>query len=203
MRVLIVEDEPRLLRNLTVVLREEGYAVDTAENGIDGLYKAENYPYDAIVLDVMLPQLDGWELLARLRKSRQTPVLMLTSLDASPDRVRGLDLGADDYLPKPFDLPELLARLRAVIRRAAGQSQSSIALGMVSIDMRSRTVARDGEEVILTAREFSILEYLALHRGKVVARTELWITCLTKATTRCRTRSMFMFQRFDGSWGMN
>ena len=174
MRVLIVEDEPRLLRNLTVVLREEGYAVDTAENGIDGLYKAENYPYDAVVLDVMLPQLDGWELLARLRKSRQTPVLMLTSLDASPDRVRGLDLGADDYLPKPFDLPELLARLRAVIRRAAGQGQSSIALGVVSIDTRSRTVARAGEEVILTAREFSILEYLALHRGKVVTRTELW-----------------------------
>jgi two-component system OmpR family response regulator len=174
MRVLIVEDEPRLLRNLTVVLREEGYAVDTAENGIDGLYKAENYPYDAVVLDVMLPQLDGWELLERLRKSRQTPVLMLTSLDSSPDRVRGLDLGADDYLPKPFDLPELLARLRAVIRRAAGQGQSSIALGAVSIDTRSRTVARDGEEVILTAREFSILEYLALHRGKVVTRTELW-----------------------------
>jgi two-component system OmpR family response regulator len=174
MRVLIVEDEPRLLRNLAVVLREEGYAVDTAENGIDGLYKAENYPYDAVVLDVMLPQIDGWELLARLRKSRQTPVLMLTSLDASPDRVRGLDLGADDYLPKPFDLPELLARLRAVIRRAAGQGQSSIALGVVSIDTRSRTVARAGEEVILTAREFSILEYLALHRGKVVTRTELW-----------------------------
>jgi two-component system OmpR family response regulator len=174
MRVLIVEDEPRLLRNLTVVLREEGYAVDTAENGIDGLYKAENYPYDAVVLDVMLPQLDGWELLGRLRQSRQTPVLMLTSLDASPDRVRGLDLGADDYLPKPFDLPELLARLRAVIRRAAGQGQSSIALGVVSIDTRSRTVARAGEEVILTAREFSILEYLALHRGKVVTRTELW-----------------------------
>jgi two-component system OmpR family response regulator len=91
MRVLIVEDEPRLLRNLTVVLREEGYAVDTAENGIDGLYKAENYPYDVIVLDVMLPKLDGWELLGRLRKSRRTPVLMLTSLDASPDRVRGLE----------------------------------------------------------------------------------------------------------------
>jgi two-component system OmpR family response regulator len=174
MRVLIVEDEPRLLRNLTVVLREEGYAVDAAENGIDGLYKAENYPYDAVVLDVMLPHLDGWELLERLRKSRQTPVLMLTSLDSSPDRVRGLDLGADDYLPKPFDLPELLARLRAVIRRAAGQGQSSIALGVVSIDTRSRTVARDGEEVVLTAREFSILEYLALHRGKVVTRTELW-----------------------------
>jgi two-component system OmpR family response regulator len=174
MRVLIVEDEPRLLRNLTVVVREEGYAVDTAENGIDGLYKAENYPYDAVVLDVMLPQLDGWELLARLRKSRQTPVLMLTSLDSSPDRVRGLDLGADDYLPKPFDLPEFLARLRAVIRRAAGQGQSLIALGGVSIDTRSRTVARDGEEVVLTAREFSILEYLALHRRKVVTRTELW-----------------------------
>src|SRR5882757_5121649 len=108
-RLLVVEDEPRLLRSLSKALREEGYAVDTAENGEDGLYKAENYGYDAVVLDIMLPIIDGWEVLARLRKSKPTPVLMLTARDASLDRVRGLDTGADDYLVKPFDLPELLA----------------------------------------------------------------------------------------------
>jgi two-component system OmpR family response regulator len=109
MRILVVEDEPRLLKNLAKALREEGYAVDTAEAGDDGLYKAETYNYDAVVLDIMLPRLDGWEVLQRLRKTKQTPVLMLTARDASKDRVRGLDTGADDYLVKPFDLSELLA----------------------------------------------------------------------------------------------
>ena len=129
MRILVVEDEPRLLRNLAKALREEGYAVDTAEAGDEGFYKAESYNYDAIVLDVMLPQLDGWQFLERLRKQKQTPVLMLTARDAPKDRVRGLDTGADDYLVKPFDLSELLARLRALIRRSAGQARSNIELG--------------------------------------------------------------------------
>src|SRR5216117_980282 len=123
MRILIVEDEPRLLRNLAKALREEGYAVDTAEAGDDGLYKAESCDYDAIVLDVMLPRLEGWELLDRLREHKRTPVLMLTARDTPKDRVRGLDTGADDYLIKPFDLAELLARLRAIIRRSAGQAR--------------------------------------------------------------------------------
>jgi len=174
MRVLIVEDEPRLLRNLAKALREEGYAVDTAAAGDDGLYKAESYNYDAIVLDVMLPRLDGWEILERLRKQKQTPVLMLTARDTSKDRVRGLDTGADDYLVKPFDLPELLARLRALIRRSAGQARSHVELGDVLIDTRSRSVTRAGETVTLTAREYAILEYLALHRGEVVTRTVLY-----------------------------
>jgi len=112
MRILIVEDEPRLLRNLAKALREEAYAVDVAAAGDEGLYKAESYDYDAIVLDIMLPRLDGWEVLERLRKQKQTPLLMLTARDAPKDRVRGLDNGADDYLVKPFDLSELLARLR-------------------------------------------------------------------------------------------
>jgi len=174
MRILVVEDEPRLLRNLAKALREEGYAVDTAEAGDDGLYKAENYDYDAIVLDGMLPRLDGWELLQRLRKSKQTPVLMLTARDATRDRVRGLDTGADDYLVKPFDLTELLARLRALIRRAAGRSKSDIAVHDVIIDTRARSVTRAGQPVTLTAREYAILEYLALHRGEVVTRTALY-----------------------------
>src|SRR5258707_9846312 len=119
MRILVVEDEPRLLRNLAKALREEGYAVDTAEEGTDGLFKARSYDFDAIVLDVMIPGLDGWQLLERLRREKATPVLMLTARDAHKDRVRGLDTGADDYLVKPFDLHELLARLRALIRRSA------------------------------------------------------------------------------------
>jgi len=174
MRVLIVEDEPRLLRSLAKALREAGYAVDTAETGDDGLYKAESYNYDTIVLDVMLPRLDGWELLARLRKSKQTPVLMLTARDAHRDRVRGLDSGADDYLVKPFDLHELLARLRALIRRSAGQARPEIEMGDVLMDTRSRLVRRAGHSVTLTAREYAILEYLALHRGEVVTRTALY-----------------------------
>lgn len=174
MRLLIVEDEPRLLRSLAKALREEGYAVDTAATGEDGLFKARTYEYDCIVLDVMLPVLDGWELLERLRFEKKTPVLMLTARDAGPDRVRGLDLGADDYLVKPFDLPELQARLRALIRRATGQAQPCIEVGEVVIDTRSRTATRAGQPVTLTAREYSIVEYLALHRGQVVSRTELY-----------------------------
>ncbi len=174
MRVLIVEDEPRLLRNLAKALREEGYAVDTAEAGDEGLFKAETANYDAVVLDVMLPRLDGWEVLERLRKQKRTPVLMLTARDGPKDRVRGLDTGADDYLVKPFDLPELLARLRALIRRAAGKSTSGIDLRDIHIDTRARIVTRAGQAVTMTAREYAILEYLALHRGELVTRTELY-----------------------------
>jgi two-component system OmpR family response regulator len=174
MRILVVEDEARLRGSLAKALREEGYAVDTACDGGEGLFKAENYGYDAILLDVLLPVLDGWELLGRLRKARQTPVLMLTARDTVPDRVRGLDLGADDYLVKPFDLPELFARLRALIRRSAGHARPHIDLGDISIDLRLRTATVAGESVALTAREYSILEYLALHRGKVVSRSELY-----------------------------
>lgn len=174
MRILVVEDEPRLQRNLAKALREEGYAVDAAGDGDDGLFKANTYDYDAIVLDVMLPQLDGWEVLARLRKEKRTPVLMLTARDGPKDRVRGLDTGADDYLIKPFDLDELLARLRALIRRAAGQVHPTLTLADVTIDTRARSVTQAGQPVTLTAREYAILEYLALHRGEVVTRTTLY-----------------------------
>src|SRR5512141_488189 len=123
MRVLVIEDEPDLLASLMQALREDGYAVDGAPDGEEGLYKAENFEYDALVLDIMLPILDGWEVLRRLRKTKKTPVLMLTARDAVRDKVRGLDTGADDYLVKPFDLNELLARLRALIRRSASQAE--------------------------------------------------------------------------------
>ena len=173
-KILVVEDEPRLQRSLAKALREESYAVDTAGNGEEALFKAESSEYNVIILDVMMPGLDGWQVLDRLRKRKQTPVLMLTARDASPDRVRGLDLGADDYLVKPFDLPELLARLRSLIRRTAGHAAPVIQLDDISLDTRSRTVTKGGKSVSLTAREFGILEYLALHRGKVVSRTELY-----------------------------
>ncbi|QOY88283.1 response regulator transcription factor [Paludibaculum fermentans] len=174
MRVLIVEDEPDLLMSLLRAVRDEGYAADGAADGIEGLFKAENNDYDALMLDVMLPGMDGWELLRRLRLTKKTPVLMLTARDAVRDRVRGLDSGADDYLVKPFDLDELLARLRALIRRAASQSQPILELGDVAIDMAARTVTKQGQEVVLTAREYSLVEYLALHQGSVVTRTMLY-----------------------------
>lgn len=174
MRILVVEDEPRLLHNLAKALREEGYAVDTAVTGDDGVFKAETYNYDAIILDVMLPNVDGWGVLERIRAQKKTPVIMLTARDAHRDRVRGLDGGADDYLVKPFDLDELLARVRALIRRAAGQSQSYLEIGSIRIDTRRRTVTAAGEIITLTAREYAILEYLAVHRGEVVTRTDLY-----------------------------
>ncbi len=174
MRILVVEDEPDLLRSLAQALREEGYAVDPAADGEDGLYKAESWDYDAVVLDVMLPKLDGWQVLQRLRRKKKTPVLMLTARDQSADRVKGLDSGADDYLVKPFDLPELLARLRALIRRTTNQTQSRLSLAGVEIDLAARRIRRDGREIPLTAREYSLVEYLALHRGEVISRTALY-----------------------------
>jgi two-component system OmpR family response regulator len=174
MRILIVEDEPDLLRALAQALREEGYAVDTATDGEDGLFKAESWEYDAVVLDIMLPKLDGWELLRRLRKTKKTSVLMLTARDQTPDRVRGLDTGADDYVVKPFDLPELLARLRALIRRTANQTRAAIEIGDLVIDTAARNISRRGEAIPLTAREYALVEYLALHRGEVITRTVLY-----------------------------
>jgi two-component system OmpR family response regulator len=174
MRVLAVEDEPDLLSSLLKALREDGYAVDGAPDGEEGLYKAETYDYDAVVLDIMLPGIDGWEVLSRLRKTKKTPVLMLTARDAVRDRVRGLDGGADDYLVKPFELPELLARLRALIRRSASHAQPRLEIGDVTIDTAARKVSRQGQEVILTAREYTLLEFLALHRGELVTRTMLY-----------------------------
>lgn len=174
MRVLVIEDEPDLRAALSLALREGGYAVDEAGDGEEGLYKAESLAYDAVVLDVMLPRLDGWEVLRRVRRTRRTPVLMLTARDQSADRVRGLDTGADDYVVKPFDLPELMARLRALIRRTGSVTCSRIDVGDIQIDTALRTVSRKGKGVALTAREYSLLEYLVLHRGEVVTRAALY-----------------------------
>lgn len=174
MKILVVEDDPVLLRSLAATLREEHYAVDTASDGEDGLFKAREGAYDAIVLDVMLPKLDGWGVLAGLRPACRTPVLMLTARDAVTDRIKGLNHGADDYLTKPFDIDELLARLRALIRRTAGQTQSLLQIGSLLLDTAARRTTLDGVEVALTAREYTLLEYLAHHRGAVVSRTTLY-----------------------------
>jgi two-component system, OmpR family, response regulator len=162
------------LRSLAQALREEGYAVDTAGDGEDGLFKAESWEYDAVVLDIMLPRLDGWQVVQRLRKSKRTPVLLLTARDQVRDRVRGLDSGADDYLAKPFDLQELLARLRALIRRTGSQTRSTIEVDDVLIDTKARTISRGGQAVPLTAREYALVEFLALHLGELVTRTQLY-----------------------------
>jgi len=174
MRILAVEDQPDLLRTIAKTLRENGYAVDTARDGRDGLEKARSVDYDLVLLDVMLPELDGWEVLRQLRKEKKTPVLMLTARDAVPDRVKGLNSGADDYQTKPFEFDELLARINALIRRAAGQAEPNLRIQDLEIDTAGKRVFKNGAEVTLTAREYSLLEFLALRRGQVVTRTMLY-----------------------------
>lgn len=161
MRILVAEDDPDLQSALARALRDDGYAVDAVDNGEDALFNATNTDYDAIVLDVMMPGVDGWEVLTELRKQKTTPVMMLTARDQTRDKVKGLDFGADDYVVKPFDLPELLARLRAIIRRSAGETTNVIEIGEVSVNI----AARKGTAMELTAREYSLVEFLALHRG--------------------------------------
>ena len=174
MRVLVVEDEPNLLRQLKSALEGAGYAVDAAGDGEDGHYLGSTESYDAVVLDLGLPEVDGLTVLDRWRKAGLImPVLVLTARDSWSDKVAGLDAGADDYLAKPFQTEELIARLRALIRRAAGQATSELTAGGVRLDSRSGRVTLDGEPVKLTAQEFKLLSYLMHHKGKVVSRTEL------------------------------
>jgi two-component system OmpR family response regulator len=174
MRLLVVEDEPDLLAIVAQALREQGYAVDTASDGEEGLFKARECEYDAVVLDVMLPVMNGFDVVKKLRETRKTPVLMLTARGRINDRITGLDAGADDYLAKPFDLNELFARLRALIRRSTGDASNTITVKDVVIDVAARTVKQNGTLVDLTAREYSLVEHLVLRRGKLVTRTELY-----------------------------
>jgi DNA-binding response OmpR family regulator len=174
MRLLIVEDETPLRLSLLKVLREEGYAADGAADGAEGLRKALECDYDAILLDHMMPTMDGREMLRRLRGVKRTPVMMLTARDAVEDRVVGLDLGADDYLVKPFVQSELLARLRALVRRNRPTGGVTLTIGDVAIDTVARRVTKAGKEEAVTGREYSLLEYLAHRRGAVVTRAELY-----------------------------
>ena len=174
MRVLIVEDSARLRQTLITWLRRNGLAVDASADGEEGLWLASNNDYDAIVLDIMLPKLDGLALLQKLRKQgRQTHVLLLTAKDTVPDRVKGLELGADDYLVKPFALEELLARVMALCRRAYGNKSAVLALADLEIDTVARKVMRAGKQIALQAREYALLEYLVRRQGQIVTRTEI------------------------------
>jgi two-component system OmpR family response regulator len=174
MRVLLVEDEPDLARGIARGLTDAQCAVDVAGDGEDALARAAGGPYDVIVLDLMLPRISGWQVLQSLRRGgSRTPVLILTARDAVGDRVRGLNQGADDYLTKPFALPELLARLHALVRRASHQPSPEIQVGSIRIDLAGQRVYRGPEEIAVTARELAILTLLARHRGRVVSRTAI------------------------------
>jgi two-component system OmpR family response regulator len=174
MRLLVVEDDAKLLRALDRGLKREGYAVDLASTGDDALEQAAACDYDAIVLDVMLPGCDGLTVCETLRRRDcWAPVLMLTARTEVGDRIGGLDAGADDYLVKPFDFGELLARLRALIRRGPSERPAVVDVGDLSLDPATRTVTRGGRRIELTAREFAVLEFLVRRAGQVVSRTEL------------------------------
>jgi len=174
MRILVVEDEPRMANVIARGLREQSYAVDVAPDGIDGLYQASINDYDVIVLDVLLPHRDGYEVCRELRqRGNTTPVLMLTARATVDDRITGFDAGADDYLTKPFSFRELLARIRALLRRDSQLRPDVLEIADLVVDSASHRVARDNKEVQLTAKEYALLEYLARRRGQLVSRAEI------------------------------
>ena len=175
MRALVVEDYAVLRESLAKGLRDCGYAVDATGEGREGLWYAENHPYDVIVLDLMLPGMSGLDVLKKLRSTgNTTPILILTARDAVADRVAGLDLGADDYMVKPFAFDELVARLRALVRRRYANADPVVRVADLEIDTRARRVRRAGQIIALSAREYALLEYLAHRVGHIVSRTELW-----------------------------
>ncbi len=174
MRVLIIEDEKNLANILKKGLEENSFTVELSFDGEEGLYMAETFPYDAVILDIMLPKVDGFTIMDRLRtKKINVPVLMLTARGELENRIKGLNLGADDYLPKPFEFSELLARLKAVIRRSKGIASSIIEIADLTIDTHSKAVKRAKKAIKLSAKEYNLLEYLALNKGRVIGRTEL------------------------------
>lgn len=174
MRILVVEDDENLNRQLVTALTDAGYVVDSATDGEEGHFLGDTEPYDAVVLDIGLPQMDGISVLeAWRREGRAMPVLLLTARDRWSDKVQGIDAGADDYVAKPFHMEEVLARLRALVRRAAGHASNEITAGPVRLDVKAGRVTVDGQAIKLTSHEFRLLSYLMLHKGKVISRTEL------------------------------
>jgi two-component system, OmpR family, response regulator len=174
MRILVVEDDTNLNRQLKEALTEAGYAVDVALDGEEGHFLGDTEPYDAIVLDIGLPRMDGLSVLEEWRRAgKTTPVLLLTARDRWSDKVQGIDAGADDYVAKPFHMEEILARIRALVRRAAGLASNEIVAGSVRLDARSGKVTVGGQSVKLTSHELRLLSYLMHHKGKVISRTEL------------------------------
>ena len=174
MRILVVEDDPDISRQLVAALQDQGYVVDAAKDGEEGHFLGDTEPYDAVVLDLGLPIIDGVSVLEKWRRAgRKMPVLILTARDRWSDKVAGFDAGADDYVAKPFHMEEVLARIRALLRRAAGHATSELSVGPVVLDTKSSRVSVDGMPVKLTSLEFRLLSYLMHHKGKVVSRTEL------------------------------
>lgn len=174
MRILLVEDDPRLQASLAAELRKAGYAVDASGDGVEGLYYAEEFPIDLAIIDLGLPGMSGLEVIRKLRAAeRHFPVLILTARSEWQDKVKGLEAGADDYLTKPFHPEELKARVAALIRRSAGHAQPEIGFGPLSVDLSAQRVRLDGREVELTTYEYKVLEYLVLHPGEVVTKTDL------------------------------
>jgi len=173
-KLLLIEDSQRLQTSLTRALKKVGYSVDVSGDGEDGLWRARQPGYDAIILDLMLPKVDGLTILRRLRtEGAQTHILILTARDTVEDRVKGLASGADDYLVKPFAIDELLARVQALCRRSYGSKATDLAIGDMRVNMSTRTVMRGGRVIELAAREYRLLEYLALRRGEVVSRADI------------------------------
>lgn len=174
MRILIVEDEPLLLEQLNTSLSNQGYAVDCASDGEEGLYQGTEYPYDLAIIDLGLPKIDGIEVIKRLRKAKKNfPILILTARDQWQEKVIGLDSGADDYLTKPFEMDELLARVKALLRRSVGMASASQSFGPLSLDLNAQSIAVDGSEVELTAYEYKVMEYLLTHPHQVISKTVL------------------------------
>jgi two-component system, OmpR family, response regulator len=174
MRLLVVEDDPDLNRQLVTAFTDAGYVVDAAKDGEEGHFLGDTEPYDAIVLDIGLPVMDGVSVLEKWRRSgRKTPVLILTARDRWSDKVAGFDAGADDYVAKPFHMEEVLARIRALVRRSAGHASSEFSCGPLVLDSASARVTVDGKAIKLTSLEFRLLSYLLLHKGRVISRTEL------------------------------
>ena len=174
MRLLVVEDDPDLNRQLVTALSEAGYAVDTAVDGEEGHFLGDTEPYDAVILDLGLPQMDGISVLEKWRRDdHKMPVLILTARDRWSDKVAGMDAGADDYVAKPFHMEEILARVRALLRRSAGHAKNEIEAGPLRLDTRTSRVTVDGDPVKLTSHEYRLLAYLMHHQGRVVSRTEL------------------------------
>ena len=174
MRVLVVEDDKDLNGQLAQALRDAGYVVDAAFDGEEGHFLGDSEPYDAVILDIGLPQMDGLSVLEHWRRDgRRMPVLLLTARDRWSDKVQGIDAGADDYVAKPFHIEEVLARVRALVRRAAGHASNELVCGPVRLDLRTSRVTVDGRPVKLTSHEYKVLEFLMHHVGKVISRTEL------------------------------
>jgi len=174
MRILVVEDDVNLNRQLKEALTEGGYVVDVAHDGEEGHFLGDTEPYDAVVLDIGLPQMDGLSVLEEWRRAgKKMPVLLLTARDRWSDKVQGIDAGADDYVAKPFHMEEVLARVRALVRRAAGQASNEIVAGSVRLDVKAGKVTVDGHAIKLTSHELRLLSYLMHHKGKVISRTEL------------------------------